>query len=96
MSQRRQRRSKSAHETHAPDNVMFGINRTISHFNKPYLKDLDEWFEANFGHSKNGIKNEFTNQLAWGPASLQNTREQFVKFVQKLNAVRKISYYEPI
>ena len=83
-------------KTHAPDNVMFGINRTVSHFNKPYLKDLDEWFEANFGHSKNGIKNEFTNQLAWGPASLQNTREQFVKFVQKLNAVRKISYYEPI
>ena len=84
------------YQQQAPDNVIFGINRTVSHFNKPYLAELDDWFAQNFTHTKSGTSNEFTNQLAWGPASLQNTRQQFVNFVKKLNSVRNITYYEPI
>ena len=84
------------YQQHAPDNVIFGINRTVSHFNQSYLAELEDWFGKNFTHTKSGTVNEFTNQLAWGPASLQNTRQQFVAFVKKLNSVRKITYYEPI
>ena len=73
----------------APVNMMFGINRTISQLNQPYLQELDEWFADSFPTNRLGDPNDFSEQLANGPCALGNVH--FDRYIQKLNSVRQIS-----
>jgi len=73
----------------APVNMMFGINRTVSKLNQPYLSELDQWFETSFATNRLGDPNEFSDQLAVGPCSLDS--KIFDDYIQKLNQLRQVS-----
>lgn len=73
----------------APVNMMFGINRTVSKLNQPYLSELDQWFDTSFATNRLGDPNEFSNQLAVGPCSLDS--KIFDDYIQKLNQLRQVS-----
>jgi organic radical activating enzyme len=74
---------------HAPVNMMFGINRTISQLNQPYLEDLNEWFANSFPTNRLGDPNDFSEQAATGYCSLDS--ENFEDYIAKLNSVRQVT-----
>lgn len=73
----------------APVNMMFGINRTISRLNQPYLKELEEWFATSFPTNRLGDPNDFTEQLATGYCSLDS--DKFEDYITRLNSVRQVT-----
>jgi len=74
----------------APHNTMFGINRTISRYNHQRLEYLDDWHQNNFIANRYGDKNDFTNQMAEGSASVEQTQKQFESYDAKLNLIRTL------
>jgi hypothetical protein len=66
--------------------MMFGINRTISKLNQPYLSELDEWFAENFATNRLGDPNDFSEQLAGGPTALDS--KTFEDYISRLDAIR--------
>jgi len=74
---------------HAPVNMMFGINRTISQLNQPYLEELNEWFANSFPTNRLGDPNDFTEQLANGHCALGN--KTFNSYIKNLNSVRQVT-----
>jgi len=74
---------------HAPVNMMFGINRTISQLNQPYLKELNEWFANSFPTNRLGDPNDFTEQLATGHCALGS--KTFNSYIENLNSVRQVT-----
>ena len=73
----------------APVNMMFGINRTISKLNQHHLQELEQWFEQNFSTNRLGDPNDFTQQVAMGPCSLDS--DTFEDYITRLNSVRKVT-----
>lgn len=70
----------------APVNMMFGINRTISKLNQPYLSELDEWFAQHFATNRLGDPNDFSEQLAGGPTALDS--ETYEDYISRLDTIR--------
>jgi len=68
---------------------MFGINRTISQLNQPYLEELNEWFANSFPTNRLGDPNDFTEQLANGHCALGN--KTFNSYIKNLNSVRQVT-----
>lgn len=73
----------------SPVNMMFGINRTVSKLNHPYTTELDEWFAKSFATNRLGDPNDFTEQLAVGPCSLDSL--VFDDYISRLDKLRQIS-----
>lgn len=73
----------------APVNMMFGVNRTISKLNQHHLQELEQWFEQNFSTNRLGDPNDFTQQVATGPCSLDS--DTFEDYITRLNSVRKVT-----
>lgn len=73
----------------APVNMMFGVNRTISKLNQHHLQELEQWFEQNFSTNRLGDPNDFTQQVAVGPCSLDS--DTFEDYITRLNSVRKVT-----
>lgn len=73
----------------APVNMMFGINRTISKLNQPYLEELNQWFANSFSTNRLGDSNDFSEQVAMGPCSLDS--DTFEDYITRLNSVRKVT-----
>jgi len=72
----------------APSNMMFGINRTISKLNQPYLSDLDNWFAKYFATNRDGDHNDFSDQCAVGVCSIDADQDQFENYISRLNTIR--------
>lgn len=72
----------------APVNMMFGINRTVSRLNQDHLGDLDTWFAEDFPTNRLGDPNDFTQQLASGPTSIDASEEKFKDYIQRLDQLR--------
>jgi organic radical activating enzyme len=73
----------------SPVNMMFGINRAISRLNQHYLNDLDQWFKHNFSHNRLGDPCDFSNQTAYGICALDSPDEEFQKYIDKLDSIRR-------
>jgi hypothetical protein len=70
----------------APVNMMFGINRTVSKLNQPYLGELDEWFAQHFATNRLGDPNDFSEQLASGPTALDS--KTYEDYISQLDTIR--------
>jgi len=70
----------------SPVNMMFGVNRTISKLNKDYLQELDTWFKDCFLTNRLGDPNDFSEQLATGPTSLDS--KEYEEYITKLDKIR--------
>jgi organic radical activating enzyme len=73
----------------APVNMMFGINRTISKLNEHHRTELDAWFAQCFPTNRLGDPNEFSEQLASGPCSLDSP--VFDDYITRLDKLRQVS-----
>lgn len=73
----------------SPVNMMFGINRTVSKLNKQYTKELDTWFKDYFPTNRLGDPNDFSNQVAHGPTSIDSNN--YEEYINKLDSIRSES-----
>ncbi len=70
----------------SPINMMFGINRTISKLNQPYLSELEYWFAEYFATNRLGDPNDFSEQLANGKTALDS--KTYKDYISQLDAIR--------